>query len=107
MDGQWTSEVRAVNSTQSMHYTFPPVSAIAQVSLSGRWDYDDWAVPISRTVAAWTSYTTKDGSTSDLVTDGIWASFVANDLTEAEGLLIADNCNTGAIVNFFFWPSVY
>ena len=83
------------------------MSAIVQISLTSRVDRQEWTTPVSNAVAAWTTMTTADGGTRELGTDGITSTFVANQLQEAQGLLIAENCYAEAIVNVFIWPSVF
>jgi hypothetical protein len=106
MDGQWYDQVSAWNYTQSMHYTFPSISAIVQVSLSSRADYTDFAVPVSTGSAVFTVFTTADGGTTSLIDTGLVSTFRANNLIEVRGLLMAENCYTEAIVNVFMWPVV-
>jgi len=107
MDSQWSTEVQAWGYTQSFQYTFPPESAIVQISLSNRYDYDNWAVALSYASASFTAMTA-DGKTTYLLEDfGITSSFAANNLTDFEGLLITGNCYAQAIINVFVWPSVY
>ncbi len=103
MDGQLTYQVQAWNQTRSFHFTFPPHSAIAEVGLAARYDWNEWAVPVANAIAAFTRYTAGDRK---IEADGITHAFVANALSEVEGLLIADNCYAGAVLNIFFWPAV-
>lgn len=106
MNGQWFDQVQAWNYTQSLHYTSAPISAIVQVSLSARYDYDGWAVPVSTANAVFTEFTTADGRLTNLLETGLASTFRANQLVDVKGLVMAQNCYTEAIVNYFIWPAV-
>lgn len=101
MDGQLVSQVTAARHTQSLHYTFSPMSAVVQISLSARVDYDEYAVPVSIGMAVLTRLRTADGRYINLGENGNASTGSANQLTEVEGLLFADNCYTLAIINWF------
>jgi hypothetical protein len=102
MELLWTGQPQAWRYTLSLHYTFGGQNATLQASLSGRYDYTDWAVPVSDSVVSFTEYTTTDGQSVDLLGEqGIVSTFTANNLTEVRGLLMADNCYAEAIINFF------
>ena len=105
MDSQWYTQVRAWSQTSSFHFTFPPESAIVQISLSSRYDYDDWAVPISKAYGVFYEFATSDRGSSAL--DPLTSAFESNNLTEVTGFLEAENCFAQAIVNVFVWPSVW
>jgi hypothetical protein len=107
MDGQLTFQYTLQNGTSSLHFTQAPQSSIVQLGLAGRYDLDEWAVPVADAIGAFTTMTTKDGGTTDLLDTGLVFDLVANDLTELEGLLIADNCTADYMINFFYWPSVF
>ncbi|WP_433663882.1 hypothetical protein ACQPW1_18280 [Nocardia sp. CA-128927] len=85
----------------SIQYSFPPVTAVVQMSLSSRYDWNEWATPIAQAIAAWTSYRTTDGVQHDLQTHT--PTFYANDITEVSGLLISNNCHTDVVINWFIW----
>jgi hypothetical protein len=105
MDGQWFIQPQAWNYSLSLHYTFAPVSAVMQISLSSRYDYTEWAVPVSMASAVFTQMTA-DGVDTSLIDQGLIASFAANNLTEVQGIVMAQNCYAAAIVNQFIWPHV-
>ncbi len=104
MDGQLTFWYHHVDGSRSLHFTQAPQSSIVQISLAGRSDLNEEAVPIADAYGEFAVMTTKDGTypleppTFDLI---------ANDLTELEGYLWADNCAANFVVNFFYWPSVF
>jgi hypothetical protein len=104
VDAQWTGLVHGFDSSQSWHYTFQPISALVQVSLSARNDHGNFGSPYSNAVVYWNSYTTQDGQTTHL--ESSRSTFGANQMTEVKGTFIADNCQIYAIVNFFIWPFV-
>lgn len=104
MDGQWYFPVQSWGTTVSFHYSIPASSALVQISLSARSDYNEWAVPVAHTIAVWTSYKTKTGTTQ---LPPLVSAFGANQLTDAYGLMISDNSYSQAIVNFFIWPAVF
>src|SRR5688572_29498913 len=91
--------------SNSFHFTFEEHSTIAEVMLAAKHDHDNWAVPIAHATAAFTRAKTAKGEI-DLLQTGITHAFVANGLSEVQGLLAADNCFAGAVINLFFWPSV-
>ncbi|MBF6541552.1 hypothetical protein [Nocardia brasiliensis] len=101
MKGQWIAWHEAWNQTVSIQYSLAPVTAVVQMSLSSRFDWDEWATPIARAIAAWIRYRTADGTTHDLPVHT--PTFYANDITEVSGLLISDNCHTDVVVNWFIW----
>ncbi|WP_280431959.1 hypothetical protein [Nocardia brasiliensis] len=101
MKGQWIAWHEAWNQTVSIQYSFAPVTAVVQMSLSSRFDWDEWATPIARAIAAWIRYRSADGTTHDLPVHT--PTFYANDITEVSGLLISDNCHTDVVVNWFIW----
>src|SRR5215207_2121584 len=105
MDGQITRQYQAWRSSYSFQVTFPAHAAICALGLAAKYDYDDWAVPIAHASAVFTRYKTTAGET-DLISSGLSHSFAANDLVEVNGLLIADNCFAGVVLNVFFWPGV-
>lgn len=105
MDGQIHHQINAFDESRSFQYRFvPTVSAIAQITLSGRKDFEKW-VPISEAIAAWMSFQ-RAGQTSWTMVPGIRSTVAVNDLREIRGLLNVSNCYAGAVVNFFLWPSV-
>jgi hypothetical protein len=113
MDSQLVGHVWAQNHSKSLHFTFPPSSAIAQISLSTIWEtgpvgadhYDKFPVRISNALAQWSSYTTTDGKTNHLSPPV--PEVIANELTEVQAFFWADNCYASAIINVFFWPRVW
>lgn len=115
MDSQWSTEVAAWaegngSYVQSFHFTFPAESAIVQISLSSWADNDTGAVP-PFAVAYFTEYSTADGVSHDVATDGdqptyFVSSFVANNMTEFSGYLGVRLCLAVAFINVFVWPSV-
>jgi hypothetical protein len=111
VDGQWVAEIAAWSTTtsvyaRSFHYTFPPESAIAQISLSERSDNPPGNFRLAD--AHFTDFTTADGQVHDVFdADGDHSTIVANNLTEIHGYLIVGSCSARAIINVFFWPIVY
>jgi len=97
----WITQLNAWNETISWHTAFPPVAAYAQISLSSRVDYDEWATPIADAIAVWTHYKTADGPETPIHT--LTSTFYAYRLTEVKGMLISRNCYSGAIINYFVW----
>ncbi|HSY11510.1 MAG TPA: hypothetical protein VK976_04910 [Verrucomicrobiae bacterium] len=116
MDSQWCAEVAAwgegeANYLQSFHFTFPPESAIVQITLSTRSDNDGSASP-PFAYAYFTDYTTADGVDHDVTLEGsqptyFVASFTANQMTGFRGYLGVRNCEAQAVINVFGWPNVY
>jgi hypothetical protein len=92
---------------QSFHFDFPPESVIAQISLSTRADNPKEGLLYRLAQAYFSEYTTADGETHDLTTNGYVSSFVANNLTGFSGYLAVGGCWAEAIINVFVWPSVY
>ena len=104
MDSQFTQQVQAWDQTQSFHYTWPEHSAVADICISARYDHNDWAVPLAEAIAVFTRWTAGGSSTT---AEGLTHAFAANDLSEVEGVLIADNCYSGAVINVYFYPVVF
>jgi len=105
MIDQGFQQVAAWNYTLSLHYVFPPISAVVQICLSSRHDFfaEDPRLPTSAT-ALFTEYTA-DGRVEELRSRlGFASTFRASALTEVKGLLIADRCRVDAFVNFFVCP---
>jgi hypothetical protein len=106
MDAQTSNQIGAGNSTTSFHHTFAPQSAILQITLSHVWDYDDQPVPISHASGSFFSVKFEPGGSSNFDQRDFTCCFGGNGLTEVEGMVLAHNCWTVAIVNRFVWPGV-
>lgn len=104
MIDQGFQPVAAWNYALSLHYVFPPISAVVQICLSSRHDFaEDPPLPAAA-VALFTEYTA-DGRVVELLSrPGLTSTFRANALTEVKGLLIGNRCRVDAFVNFFVWP---
>jgi hypothetical protein len=107
LDGQYFWQFQAWNSSISFHQTFAPVSAVCEATIAAKFDHNDWATPIAASIVAFTHWNGEpaEGHPSP-DPDGIVHAFAANSLSEINGILIADNCYGGAVVNVFIWPSV-
>lgn len=104
----WTIE--SGNYTMSFQYELPPTSTLAQISLATYYEFDNQAhAELGFTEC---TYVDQNGVTHtdtfpDIDAIDATRMFGRNGLSSASYMLRVSNCYGSAVVNFFFWDSVF